>query len=145
MDDLPIDYKPKKARNNKTIILIIVVLAILSFAVYTSYNTKYVDPSTNYLHATVIKDLSMVSGRLAGTIINDGEKPWDVNSVNVIGGKTSCFILPKGIKSNQTISLDGMYCSTTGIELGDSYSVLIYVNDVDDKSKKYLITGTVQN
>ncbi len=145
MDDLPIDYTPVKTRNNKRIILIVAVVAILSFVVYTSYNTKYVDSSSNDLHATVIQDLSMVSGKLDGTILNDGEKAWDVSSVNVIGGKTNCFRLPKGIKTNETISLGGMFCTTTGVEKGDSYSVLIYVNDVDDESKKYLITGTVQN
>lgn len=144
MDDIPIDFTPEKTRNTKKIILIVAVAAILSLAVYTSYNTKYVDESANDLHATVIKDITLIDGRLDGEILNDGEKTWDISSINIIGGKISCFRLPTDIKTNETASLGGMYCTATDTDKGASYSVLIYVNDSEDETKKYLISGTVQ-
>lgn len=145
MDDLPPDFKQEKKRNNKAIILIVAVIAIISLAAYSSYNTKYVDESYGDLHATISKKIELTTGRLDGAIINDGKKAWNVDSIDIVGGEISCFRMPKDVAVNETAFISSMYCTARNIEEGASYSVLIYVNDVDDESKKFLITATVQN
>lgn len=145
MDDLPSDFKPEKKRNTKAIILIVAVIAIISFAVYSSYNIKYVDESYGNLHATISKKIELTSGRLDGSLINDGKISWDINSVNIVGGDITCFRMPKDVGVNETVFIGDMYCTGRNIEDGASYSILIYINDVDDESVKFLITATVQN
>ena len=138
MDDLPLDYTPVKTRNNKRIILIVAVVALVAFAVFSSYQTKYVDDSAKNQHAILTKDISISGGRISAQIMNDGNHTWDVSSLDVVGGKSSCNRLPKGVKSNETVSVS---CLASGIEKGASYSVLIYLNDVNDESKRFLISG----
>ena len=145
MDELPADFKQEKKRNTKAIILIVAVIVVISLAVYSSYNTKYVDESYGNLHASISKNIEMTSGRLDGSLINDGKIAWDVNSIDIVGADISCFRMPKDVAVNETAFISSMYCTARNIEEGASYSVLIYVSDAEDESVKFLITATVQN
>lgn len=139
MDDLPIDFKPEKKSNTKRIVLVVGIVALLSFVVYSTYNMKYVDESVGDLHATVTQDISLTGGRIRATLLNDGETMWNVSSVDLIGAKANCRRLAKMVAVNDSATIS---CSTTGIDEGASYVIVITIVNVDDAEKKYLISGT---
>lgn len=141
MDDLPPDFKQEKTRNTKRIALIVAVVAIIGLAVYSSYNMKYVNESSGDLHATVTRDISLSGGRIRATLLNDGETMWNVSSVELIGGKTSCWRMAKNVAVNESASIS---CSSTNIDEGQTYSIVITLVDAANPEKKFLITGSAE-
>tara|TARA_B100001971_G_C17775343_1_gene327004 strand:+ start:48 stop:476 length:429 start_codon:yes stop_codon:yes gene_type:complete len=139
MDDLPADYKPVKKRNYKVIILIIAVVAIISYAALNSYMTKYVDEPAD-LHATIIGEVSLSGSGISANLLNDGVVNWDVDSVDVGGGGSSCGNLAKDVKPNTTARVR---CTITEWEEGRSYPIVISVKNVDDEST-FMVSGIGQ-
>lgn len=142
MDDLPIDFKPEKTRNTTKIIMLVAVIAIISFAVYFSYESKYVDNSNKELHATLIQDISMSSGTIRAALVNDGTNTWNITSIDISGATTTCKNLPTNIIANSTANIR---CGTRGAESGESYNIIITFTDVNDPTKKYLISEITEN
>jgi len=145
MDDIPDDYKHKKTRNTKAIVLFAILIAVISFAAYNSYQTKYVDDQSGSIHATLVEDITLNGGRVRAKLINDGVLAWDIDSVEIIGAKTNCWRLKKGVEHNETATVS---CTGSGIDEGASYSVVIWLTNSSsfqgNTEQRYMISGIAE-
>ena len=145
MDDIPDDYKHKKTRNTKAIVLFAILIAVISFAAYNSYQTKYVDDQSGSIHATLVEDITLNGGRVRAKLINDGVLAWDIDSVEIIGAKTNCWRLKKGVEHNETATVS---CTGSGIDEGASYSVVIWLTNSSsfqgNTEQRYMISGMAE-
>ena len=141
MDDIPDDYKHKKTRNTKAIALFIVLIAVVSFAAASSYQTKYVADKSSSINATLVEDITLNGGRVRAKLINDGPLTWDIDSVEIIGGKANCWRYAKNVEFNETATVS---CTGQDIDEGKTYSIVIWIVNPEDEDHRYMVSGVAE-
>ena len=139
MEQLPINIEPEEKRNYKAILLIVVV-GIIVFAAFYSYQSKYAEEPSGNIHATIVEDMVVQYSSVKATLLNDGVSEWDIVNVDIFGADARCGNLAKNVKPNGTAVVS---CRAYDVTTGTSYSFIITLANVEDESDKFKIQGSV--
>ncbi len=125
------DEAPVKKRNLKTIVVLIVVVAMIGVGAAYSFQSKNaIQLNSQGLHAK-LSEFRLVGSSLTASISNDGSTTLDVKSVQISLVSISCMNLPKSIAPQGSAKLS---CTATGAKSQSRYLVLVVVKDPNSNS-----------